>query len=73
MLPTKRSAMALTRGARTGILMILTLMAVKAVSKAAVNLALRSRIKNRNWAPVSSRSMVRLRACWANHAAVGWA
>jgi len=56
MLPTKRSAIALARGARTGVLMVLTSMAVKTASKAAVNLLSRSRIRNakRRWA--SSRS-----------------
>jgi hypothetical protein len=43
MVPTKRSAIALARGARTGVRMILILMAVKTASKAAVNLASRSR------------------------------
>jgi hypothetical protein len=36
--PTKRSAIAFARGARTGAVMILTSMAVKTASKAAVNL-----------------------------------
>ena len=47
MLPTKRSAIALARGARTGVRMMRTSMAVKTASKAAVNLASRSRIRNR--------------------------
>ena len=46
-MPTKRSAIAFARGARTGVLMILTSMAVKTASKAAVNLASRSRMRNR--------------------------
>ena len=46
MVPTKRSAMALARGARTGDLMTVTLMAVKTASKAAVNLVSRSRMRN---------------------------
>jgi hypothetical protein len=37
MLPTKRSAMALARGARTGVWMMRTSMAVNTASKAAVN------------------------------------
>ena len=37
--PTKRSAIAFARGARTGVLMILTSMAVDTASKVAVNLA----------------------------------
>ena len=73
MVPTKRSAIALARGARTGVRMILILMAVKTASKAAVNLASRSRMRNRNRCPASSRSMVRLRACWVSHAPVGCA
>ena len=71
MLPTKRSAIALARGARTGVLMILTLTVVKTVSKAAVNLASRSRMRNRKRRPASSRSMSRLRACWVSQAPVG--
>src|SRR5919107_1582181 len=41
MVPTKRSAMALARGARTGDLIILMLRAVRTASKAAVNLVSR--------------------------------
>jgi hypothetical protein len=37
--PTKRSAIALARGARTGVLMTETSMAVKTASNAVVNLA----------------------------------
>ena len=51
MLPTKRSAIALARGARTGVLMMRTSMAVKTASKAAVNLASRSRMRNRKRLP----------------------
>jgi hypothetical protein len=40
--PTKRSAIALARGARTGDLMTRTLAAVNTASNAAVNLASRS-------------------------------
>jgi hypothetical protein len=40
-------------------------------SKARVNVASRSRIKNRNWAASSPRSMSRLRACWVTQARVG--
>ena len=47
MLPTKRSAIALARGARTGVLMMRMSMAVKTASNAAVNLASRSRMRNR--------------------------
>ena len=45
MLPTKRSAIALARGARTGVRMMRTSIAVKTAVKAAVNLASRSRMK----------------------------
>ena len=37
MLPTKRSAIALARGARTGVLMMRTSMAVKTASNAAMS------------------------------------
>ena len=57
MLPTKRSAIALARGARTGVLMMRTSMAVNTASNAAVNLASRSRMRNRKRWPASSRSM----------------
>jgi hypothetical protein len=59
--------------ARTGVLTILMSMAVKTASKAAVNLASRSRIRNRKRWLVSSRFISGLRACWVSHAAVGWA
>ena len=48
MVPTKRSAIAFARGARTDVLMIWMSMAVNTASKAAVNLASRSRIRNRS-------------------------
>ena len=54
MLPTKRSAIALARGARTGVLMMLMSMAAKTASNAAVNLASRSRMRNRKPRPASS-------------------
>ena len=73
MVPTKRSAIAFARGARTGVLMMRISSAVKTASKAAVNLASRSRMRNRNRCPASPRSMVRLRACWVSQAPVGWA
>ena len=73
MVPTKRSAIALARGARTGVLMMRMSMAVKTASKAVVNLASRSRMRNRKRRPASSRSMSRLRACWVSQAPVGWA
>jgi hypothetical protein len=36
-----------------------------------VNVLSRSRIKKRNWAAWSPRSMSRLRACWVTHASDG--
>ena len=45
--PTKRSAMAFARGARTGVLMIWMSTPANTASKAAVNLVSRSRIRNR--------------------------
>src|SRR4051812_21529664 len=54
-------------------LMTLMSMAVKTASKATVNLASRSRMRNRNRRPVSSRSMSRLCACWVSQAPVGCA
>jgi hypothetical protein len=47
MLPTKRSAIALARGACTGVRMMRMSIAVKTASKAAVTLASRSRMRNR--------------------------
>jgi hypothetical protein len=73
MLPTKRSAIALARGACTGVLMMRMSGVVKTASNAAVNLASRSRIRNRMRCPASLRSMSRLRACWVSQAPVGWA
>jgi hypothetical protein len=69
----ERSAIPLARGARTGDLTIRTSMTVNTASYAAVNLASRSRVKNRERRPTSSRSMTRLRACGINQAPVGWA
>jgi len=47
--------------------------AVKTASKAALNLASRSRMRNRKPRLASSRSMSRLRAYWVSQAPVGWA
>jgi hypothetical protein len=69
--PIQRSAIALARGARIGVPMMRVSAPAKIVSKVAVNLLSRSRIKNRNWAPRSSRLMSRLRACWATQAPGG--
>ena len=57
------SAIAFARGARTGVLMIRTPMAVNTASNAAVNLASRSRITNLTTSARSSRAISRLRAC----------
>ena len=46
--PTNRSAIALARGARTGVLMMRMSVAVKTASNAVVNLASRSRMRNRD-------------------------
>jgi hypothetical protein len=56
------SAIAFARGARTGVLITWMLVAVKTASNVVVNLASRSRIRNRKFLPASSRSRVRLRA-----------
>ena len=47
--------------------------AVNTASKDLENLASRSRIKNRNDAVRSPRSITTLRACWVVQPAVGWA
>jgi hypothetical protein len=53
--------------------MVCMLLAVKTASKALVNLASRSRMRNWNRCPASSKSKVRLRASWVSHASVGCA
>jgi hypothetical protein len=58
---TKRSAMALARGARTDVVMILKLTAAKTASKVSVNLSSRSRMRNRNRWPVRAQNPVRSR------------
>ncbi len=73
MLPTKHSAIALARGARTGVLMMLIAIAVTTASKAALDFASRSRMKNRKRRLASLKFMVRLPACWVSQAQVGWA
>jgi len=55
----KRSSIALARGARAGVRMILT----STTAKAAVNLASRSRIRNRKECPAE------VRVAWVAH---GW-
>ena len=54
-MPTKRSAIAFARGALTDVLMILMSVAVNMVSKVAMNLASRSRIRNLKRPLASSR------------------
>ena len=58
-------------GVRGGILTGFTPSLAKMASKAPVNLASRSRIRNRKEPVRSPRSMSRLRACWAVHAPSG--
>ena len=62
MLLTNRWAIGFARGARTGVVITWMLAPAETVSNVAVNLASRSRIRNRKSVPMSSRSMVRLRA-----------
>ena len=71
--PTKGSAIAFARGARTGVLMILTSMAVKTASKAAVNLL--SRVADEE--PEAAVGVIEVHqqiACdLVSQAPVGWA
>jgi winged helix-turn helix protein len=60
-------------GLRGGVLATVMASLAKTASNAAVNLASRSRIRNRNWLARSPISPSNCRACWATHAAVGWA
>ena len=60
--PTKRFAVALARGARPGVRMILTSISASTASNEAVNFASRSRITNRKRGQHPLRSMTRLRA-----------
>ena len=72
-LRTKRSANAFARGVRAGVLITWMPSAAKTASNDPPNFESRSRMRNRNAAVRSPRSMTRLRACWVVHAAVGWA
>jgi hypothetical protein len=63
--PIQRSAIAFTRGARTGVRKIRMPLLVKTVSKTLVNLLSRSRITSVKLATRSPRSIRKLRACWA--------
>jgi len=67
------SAIALTRGARTGVRMIWTSMAMNTAWKAAVNLASRSRIGIESGGRRRRDHMSRLRTCWVSQAPVGCA
>ena len=60
-------------GGRGGIFTTVTSAAANTVSKAVVNLASRSRMRNRNRVACSPMSINTLRAAWATHAPVGWA
>ncbi len=51
----------------SGVLMIWMPSLAKTASNMLVNFEARSRIRNLNCATRSSRSMSRLRACWATH------
>ena len=67
---TKRSAIALAFGARTGVLTIRMPSLRKTSSKGPLYLLSRSRIKKRT--PLSLKSRPRLRACWVTHSPVGF-
>ena len=71
--PTKRSAIAFARGARTGVLTIRTSMAVKTASMAVVNFG----VAVADEEPEASSGVVeihdQLRACWVSQAPLGWA
>ena len=73
MVPTKRSAMPFARGARTGVLTILTSSAAKTASKEAVNFMSRSRIRNLAAAAYSPSSIEMLRAVWVTQSVTGLA
>ena len=60
--PTKRFAVALARGARPGVRMILASISASTASNDAVNFASRSRDHESKARPASLRSMSRLRA-----------
>ncbi|TQM11085.1 hypothetical protein FB558_3628 [Pseudonocardia kunmingensis] len=73
MLPANRSAIAFGRGARTGVLITWIPGPVKMASSVAVNVASRSRMRNRKVVRASSRSIAGLRANRVSQAGVGWA
>src|ERR1035441_2261526 len=69
--PTNRSANALARGARTGVLMTRAPIEVMTSSKRPTNLVSLSRIKNLTALPSSSSVIARLRACWVTQLPMG--
>ena len=71
--PTNRSAMALARGARTGVRMIRMPSDRKTSSKLAVNLASRSRMSHLAGTGRSASAQASWRACWVTQASVGLA
>jgi len=70
---TKRSAMALARGALTGVRMIPIRSERKTSSKLAVNLASRSRMSHLPGTDRSPSTQANWRACWVTQASVGFA
>jgi hypothetical protein len=70
--PNQRSANALARGDRTGVLITLIPSELNTSSKLAMNFASRSRIKNLTERPRSTRSPTKLRATWVTKTPVGW-
>ena len=71
MVRTNRSAYAFARGEQIGVRMVSTPMEVNTSSKVAVNLVSRSRMRNRNRRPASSRSEAKLRATCVIHGPFG--
>ena len=69
--PTKRSAMALARGALAGVGMIFIPSDRKTSSKPVVNFVSRSRISHLAATARSSRIQARCLACWVTHGPVG--
>jgi hypothetical protein len=71
--PTNRSANALARGDRMGVLMTLRPSVRNTSSKPEVNFVSLSRMRNLAARERSERSEVRLRACWTTHSPAGFA
>jgi len=70
---TRRLAWAFARGLRGGIFTALMPTSARTASNDVVNCPARSRIRNRNRAARSPRSISRFRACWVVHASSGCA